>query len=124
MKTLPKSVFITFILISIDGLFWLGFAVLTAAGFIPSIPAGAMRWTMALLALGCAAFMGGIIFLLWKRKRFAFYFAAALLGGIAVLSLMDQIGLLDILSFLVNLAALVLLLKDRGWYLSKGNDHV
>ena len=52
-----------------------------------------------------------------RRSRLAFNAAAALLALIAVLSITDQFGLADLVSLLLSLVPLVLLLKDRTWYL-------
>jgi predicted membrane channel-forming protein YqfA (hemolysin III family) len=120
MKKQPKSVLAANLLILLEAIFWLGFAVAAAAGMIPSITAGVVRWIMAVLALGCSAALAGLAFLLWKRSRRAFYFSVILMGIVAILSIADQFGLLDLLSFLVNLVALILLLKDRAWYLGAG----
>lgn len=38
---------------------------------------------------------------------------------IAVLSITDQVGLPDLLTLVLSLAALVLVVKDRAWYLQE-----
>jgi hypothetical protein len=120
MKNLPKTVTLTLLLILLDSLVWLGFGLAVAAGAIPSIPqAGGLRWIMAVLALGSAAFLAGIAFLLRRHSRPAYFLALGLLAVIAVLSITDQIGLLDLASLLINLIPLGLLLKDRRWYLER-----
>ncbi len=77
------------------------------------------RWVMFGMALVCSALLAGSTFLLQKRNRIAFFFTTILLTVVAVLSITDEVGLADILTFVSSLAALVLLFKDRAWYLSK-----
>jgi len=74
---------------------------------------------MASLACASAAALAGLAILLSRRNRFAFYLAVILLAIIAVLSITDQIGILDLVSLAVSVIPLVLLLKDRGWYLRR-----
>jgi hypothetical protein len=122
MNRLPRSVLLAFLLILLNALIWLLFGLAVAAGAIPSIPAaGGMRWIMAALALGSAAFLVGIVFFLRRHSRLAYYLALGLLAVISVLALTDQIGLLDLAALLISLVPLVLLLKDRAWYLGPRN---
>jgi len=123
MNRPPVSVLVTLILILLNAAFWLGFAILVAAGAIGSIPsASVIQWVMAILALVSAVALAGIAFFLRRRNRFAFYFGLALLALIAVLSIADQVGLLDLFTLLVNLVALGLMVRDRGWYLQWGRN--
>jgi hypothetical protein len=120
MKNLPRSVFLALWLILFNALIWLGFGLAVAAGAIPSIPAaGGMRWIMAALAVGSAAFLAGLAFFLRRHSRPAYYLALGLLAVIAVLALADQVGLLDVAALVINLVPLGLLLKDRVWYLGR-----
>jgi hypothetical protein len=121
----PASVNVTTLFILLDALLWLAFAILTSLGVIGSITElGSMRWLMAFLALVSAAGLGALAHLLRKGNRLAFYLAVVLLTIIAVLSVTDQVGLLDLLALLINLIPLVLLLKDRAWYLGGGTGGV
>ena len=123
MNRPPVSVLVTLILILLNAAFWLGFAILVATGAIGSIPsASVIQWVMAILALVSAVALAGIAFFLRRRNRFAFYFGLALLALIAVLSIADQVGLLDLFTLLVNLVALGLMVRDRGWYLQWGRN--
>ena len=81
--------------------------------------ASAMRWVMVILALASSMALAGIAVLLRRRSRFAFYFGLALLALISVLSITDQVGLLDLLTLLLNLVAFGLMIKDRAWYLQR-----
>ncbi len=118
METPPRTVRITLFLILLNAVVWLGFAFLAVLGVIPGLPEiPGLRWLMAGLALACSIVLGLTAFLLQRRVRLGLVLGLLLLTIIAVLSLSDQLGWLDILSFLVCLVPLVLLVKDREWYL-------
>jgi hypothetical protein len=118
MKDLPGSVFTTLILILFNAAFWLFYAGWVAFARIGSFQAASlMKWVMVILALCASAALAGAVAFLRRRSRLAFYAAAALLVLIAVLSITDEFGLLDLFSFLLSLIPLGLLLKDRAWYL-------
>lgn len=119
MNRPPLTVSATIFLIGLDALVWLGFAVFTSFGGIPSISEGVLRWLMASMALGASAVLAFLAVGLRRRNRFAFYGALAVLGAIAVLSIADQVGLLDLVSPAISVTPLVLLVRDRRWYLRK-----
>jgi hypothetical protein len=105
-----------------DALMWFGFGVFAASGGIVSIPRmGPTRWVIGGLAVAAAVALAVTALLLRRRIRIAYFFAIAMLTAIAVLSLTDQVGLLDLASLLVSLVPLVLLLKDRAWYLRRAS---
>jgi hypothetical protein len=116
---LPRSVSLTVWLLLLDAFIWLAFGLATAAGTLPSIPAGPVRWVMAALAVGCAAALFALALLLRRRSRPAYLLTVGLLAVTAALAFADQVGLLDLAALLACLAPLVLLLKDRAWYLRR-----
>jgi hypothetical protein len=108
MKQIPRTVLATLMLISMNAVFWLGFAIIVALGGIPGFDGTAgEKWILAGMA---------------RRKKAAFYTAVTVLTIILVLSFTDQVGLWDVLTMLSILVALVLLLKDRKWYLDERKD--
>ena len=118
MNRTPISVSATLLLIALNASFWLVFALIAALGLIPSFrAANAARWIMAILALGASACLADLAIFLRRRSRIAFYAGGLILAAIAVLSITDQVGLLDLLTLVISLVALGLMLKDRGWYL-------
>ncbi|MCL4559143.1 MAG: hypothetical protein M1281_00825 [Chloroflexi bacterium] len=122
MNRLPGSVSATLILILCNAAFWFVFAVLTAVGAIQSLNAlGAIRWIMAILAFGASGVLVGLGLLLSRRNRPAYYFGVMVLAVIALLSIADQVGLPDLVTLGASLAALVLMIKDRLWYLQPKN---
>jgi hypothetical protein len=120
MNRFPTTVRAALLLLALDALLWFVFGVVVATGGIASIASmPAARWVMAALAWASAVALAGLAILLSKRLRPAFYLAVVLLTLIAVLSIADQIGILDLVSLAVSVIPLVLLLKDRGWYLRR-----
>ena len=120
MNTRPKTILVTQILILLNAAIWAGYGLYT---LLTRNTAGtglsAATWIMSALALASAVALVGVVLLLRKRNRWGFYFGLALLALIAVLSITDEVGLLDVLSLLVSLAPLILLIRDRKWYLRK-----
>lgn len=114
----PKSVILTAVFIAVDSVLWLLFVILAAVtrSYLSSLPA-LYKWGIVLSALGGSLALAAICFLLLKRNRFGFYLGLLVLTVIAVASLMDELGFLDLLAFLLILVPLVLLLHDRNWYL-------
>ena len=120
MKTRPRIVSAALLLILVDGLGWLAFALIVAFGLHRGLPHNELvRWIVALLAFASALALPGLAFLLARRVRFAFYLTVALLGLIAVLSITDEVGLPDLIVLLLTVAPLALLLAARGWFLPR-----
>jgi hypothetical protein len=122
MRHSPASVRVALALLTLDALLWFGFGVVVACGGIASINhPPVLRWGMAGLALASAASLAAIALLLSRRSRPAFFVAISLLTIIVVLSITDQVGLVDLAALAVSAAPLVLLLKDRAWYLRRAD---
>jgi lysylphosphatidylglycerol synthetase-like protein (DUF2156 family) len=120
MNRFPATVRAALLLLALDALMWFAFGVVAAAGGIASIAnPPTLRWVMVGLAWASAAALAGLAILLGRRIRVAFYLAVILLAIIAVLSIADQVEWLDLASLAVSVIPLVLLLKDRGWYLRR-----
>lgn len=118
MNRLPKSVSVTLLLIILNAVFWLVDAFVTAFGGIPSgAMSGTIQWVMTVLAFGSFVVLAGSAFFLRRRQRLAFYCGLATLATLALLSITDDFGLLDLFSLLISLIPLVLMLRERAWYL-------
>lgn len=120
MQKRPRIVSAAFLLICIDALGWLAFALMVALGLNRGIPQnGLVRWTMAFLAFACALVQASLVFLLARRVRIAFYLTVMMLGLIAVLTVTDEVGPADLIVLLLTVAPLTLLLVSRGWFLHR-----
>lgn len=119
---LPTSVRATFILVGLNSAFWLVFAVIVALGAIGSEPSASnAKWVMVVLAIGVSVILAGLVILLMRRNRLAFYAGIVCLAVIAVLSITDQFGLPDLFTLSISLFATALMVKDRFWYLRLGD---
>jgi hypothetical protein len=108
----PKKKLITSIVIYLDAAAWIVYGITAGLGLIPGLPAGELRWEMAGLIIAT----GAIIFILYaisSKHVWAFYLLLGLLALISLLSLTDQVGLLDWIAYAINLAALVLLVLEH-----------
>lgn len=92
---------------------WIGFGIAAALGSIPGLPAKGLASTlMAALALSAAAALLAL-HSLSERTPLANTLLIGLVVLIAVLSITDQLGILDWISLAFNLALLALLVFDR-----------
>jgi hypothetical protein len=119
VKRFPATVRIALLLLALDALMWFAFGVVVVAGGNASIDVPAVRWAMAGLAWVSAAALASFTLLLSRRNRLAFYLAVILLSIIAVLSITDQVGWVDLAALAISVTPLVLLLKDRAWFLRR-----
>jgi drug/metabolite transporter (DMT)-like permease len=121
MKPASRSSRITTqILILLNAAIWAGYTVYTLLNRNTSgTGLSAATWIMSALALASALALVVVVLLLRQHRRSGYYLGLILLTLIAILSITDQIGLLDILSLLISLAPLILLVRDRKWYLKK-----
>ena len=118
MKRFLKTVSPTLILILLNAAFWLGYAIFTIAGNTdPAAASYTNKWVFSILALATAAALVVLFFLLRKHIRFAYYVSLFMLALLAVLSVTDQVGWLDVFSLLISAIPFALMLKDRKWYL-------
>ena len=105
-------------LILLDGVLWLAFASIIAAGVHPSYPRGSdFLWPMAAGGLLGAIVMLGIARLLRNPSRLAYWASVAVLAGMLLAGLFDQVGLADVAFMSLTLVPLALLVKERAWYL-------
>jgi di/tricarboxylate transporter len=118
----PASVTAALVLVLLDALFWMGFGIIVALGLHPALPDGAVvRWMYTFLAAGCSLALAALVVFLTRRgsaryNKIAYVLLAALLGLIALFTVLDQFGLSDLVVLLFTLAPLVLLIASRRWY--------
>jgi predicted membrane channel-forming protein YqfA (hemolysin III family) len=74
---------------------------------------------MAILALLTTGLLMGLWLFLRRRSRLAYYLALGLLAVISLLTITDEFGLSDLIVLIITVAPLMLLIKDRAWYLQR-----
>jgi len=109
--------------IALNAMFWLAFAVGAALGIHPSYrDSGPLRWTMAILATLTAIVLLLLARSLAKPGKVAFWLAIGFLGAIIMAALFDELGLADLLFIIFTSVPIILLLRSRGWYLQPYQD--
>jgi lysylphosphatidylglycerol synthetase-like protein (DUF2156 family) len=120
MSSRPFFVSVSWFFILLNAMVWLGLGVIIAANAHPALPdLPLLKKVLAGLSFfGAGCFLVAFFFLL-KRKRFAYYLALVLLAGTALLTFFDQVGWTDLVILAVNIVPIILLIKDREWYLHR-----
>jgi len=114
----PGTVWITRAVILLNGLLWLVFALVVAAGIHPSYgQVGSLRWPMALAAVGTACALLALAWLLRTTNPLVYWGSVILLAAIVLVGLFDEVGVADVAFLVVTSIPLALLVKDRRWYL-------
>jgi hypothetical protein len=118
MNSRPTSVSATLILILLNIFLWLAFAIVVAANAHPALPNSPLvKRIMAILALATAGILLVVLVFLGKHNRIAYFLALGLFGAISLLTVLDDFGLADLVVLVINVTPIVLLIKDRAWYL-------
>jgi hypothetical protein len=121
MDTCPRTVWLARILLFANSLLWLAFAGFTALGAHPSFgPDSGYRWPVALMTLLLAALLCGLAVHLRNPAPLGYWLAVGLLAAMILTSLFDQFGFADSVFVAATALPLLLLLKDRAWYLCSG----
>jgi lysylphosphatidylglycerol synthetase-like protein (DUF2156 family) len=97
---------------------WAVFGLIIALGAHPALPSSPLyRPFMAFLSLVTAGLLLVLVPLLRRHSRAAWFLTLGMLIVIAFLILTDEFGLADLLFLAMMLVPLILLIKDRAWYL-------
>jgi len=120
LRQAPRTVTIAFLLIIANALVWIGFALFVLTGILPGLPGGEnARFAMALLALIAAGALVALGILTRRRNKWGYVLTVAALVFLIVLTVADQVGLADLAVLVLVLVPLVLLIKDRDWYMRR-----
>jgi hypothetical protein len=110
-------------LIFINALVWFLFGLIVILGLHPAMPQTPLvRWAVGGLGLACAASLLALGMMLRRPYWWAFWTAIGVLGLLAVATLLDQVGLADLAVLVIIVSPMILLIKDRAWYLHS-NTH-
>jgi lysylphosphatidylglycerol synthetase-like protein (DUF2156 family) len=121
MTTRPRTVILNYIFISLNALVWLVLGVVITASLHPALPdIPLLKRIMASMSFAGAGLLLVAFILLLKRKRTGFFLALGFLFVTALLTFFDQVGWVDLVTLIINIVPIVLLVRDRDWYLSKG----
>jgi hypothetical protein len=113
-----KSVLITRGFVLLNAMIWLLFSIIVATGMHPALPDSEFyKWFLAISAFLSAVLLLLLFFLLKNKSKISFFLTAAFLILIALLTMMDDWGWIDFLVLVVTLIPVVILFKDRKWFL-------
>lgn len=99
------------------------FALIVTTGIHPALPdTGVYKWVLAIFSFLSAGFLLLLFRLLKTKRKLAFYLTVAFLLLIATLTIMDDLGVVDFLVLAITLLPVILLIKNRKWYLNKSDS--
>jgi lysylphosphatidylglycerol synthetase-like protein (DUF2156 family) len=114
----PLTVTLNLIVILLNATIWLVLGIIIAVDAHPALPdLPQMKVILAALSIAMAIILLGLTFFLFKRSRTAFYLTMIFFGITSILTIFDDVGLSDLIFLAVSLIPIILLIKDRGWYL-------
>jgi lysylphosphatidylglycerol synthetase-like protein (DUF2156 family) len=118
MTNRPKSVIASTIFTLLNALLWLVLGIIIAVGAHPALRvASEIKWILAGLSIIMGVIILVLFFFLNRRNRSAYFFTLALFIFTAILTIFDDVGLSDLVVLALNIIPVVLLIKDRAWYL-------
>jgi hypothetical protein len=110
---------INLILILVIALIWLILGIIIALDVHPGLPdLPEMKGILAILSIAIALILAGLTYLLFKHNRTAYYLTLGFFGINCLLTIFDDIGWADVIFLLISLVPILLLIKDRAWYLT------
>lgn len=125
MSTRPRTVTLTLVFIFLNALVWLVLGLVIAASLHPALPdIPLLKGIMAAMSFAGAGLLLVAFILLLKRKRTGFFLALGFLGVTALLTFFDQVGWVDLVTLLINIVPIVLLVRDRDWYLKRNQPAI
>lgn len=118
MSKRPLTVNICLLFILLNALVWLVLGILIAVHAHPGLPdLPYISAGMVAISLLFTACLVGLAFFVARRNHRAYYLAIAFFAGTALLTFFDDVGYSDLVVVGLNLIPILLLIKDRRWYL-------
>jgi hypothetical protein len=123
MNNRPWTLTLTTILVVLNAVVWFGLGIIIAANAHPalSVPP-VMKGIMAGMSVLLALVLIGLWILLVRGSRLGFYLILAFFLLTAALTILDQVGLADLVVLALNLVPAILIFVDRKWYLRSRID--
>ena len=120
MTARPLSVSVNLFFILLNALVWLAFGLIVALHIHPALPDNPiLLGGMAFLSFCAAGLLLGLFIFLRKQVRLAWFVALAFLVLASILTIFDDFGWADLVVLGINLVPIILLIKDRVWYLQR-----
>ena len=120
MNHRPLSVTLTYGFISLNIIIWFALGVIIAFDLHPAMPDQPFfKGIMATLSFVAAGALWVTFVFLQKHNRAAYYLMLIGLGVATLLTILDDFGYVDLAALALGLIPLILLMKDRQWYLHR-----
>ena len=121
MHDRPISFSLALIFIMLNMLIWLAFGLVIALHAHPALPDNPiLQGGMAILAFCAAGILLVLFVFLRKRYRTAWFAALGFLALTSILTIFDDFGWTDLIVFAINIVPMILLLRNRAWYMQVG----
>jgi hypothetical protein len=118
IKTRPDSVTVTFGFIILNIIIWFALGMIIAFNLHPAMPDQLpFKEIMATLSFTAAGTLLVTFIFLRKHSRAAYFLMLAFLGIASILIIFDNVGWVDLAAFALSLIPIILLFKDRQWYM-------
>lgn len=118
MAKQPTTVRVNLFFILINAILWLMFGVIIIANLHPALPDQPyIKQAMAFMSFIFAALLFVSVIFLRRQNRIAYYLLLMFFAFVTVLTVFDNLGYSDLLVLVINIIPIVLLIKDRNWYL-------
>ena len=120
MDNRPRSVTATYGFIILNIIIWFALGAIIAFDLHPAMPNQPLvKGVMAILSFAAAGALLVVFIFLQKHNRKAYYLMLVFLGVASLLIFFDDLGWVDLAALGLSLIPLILLIKDRQWYLQK-----
>ena len=114
----PKTVIAAYVFISLNALIWLILGIIIAANALPGLPdLPVMKGIIAFLSIAMAGIIVVSLIFLYRGSQRAYYITLAIFIFTALLTIFDDVGVSDLVVLALNIIPVILLIKDRVWYL-------
>lgn len=118
MTSRPLSVSINLGFVLLDALLWLALGTIVAVDVHPALPdLPVYKTILAVLSFAIAGILLGLFFLLGKRSRVFHPIALSVFSVLSIMTIFDGFGLVDLIVLILHIVPIVLLIKDRAWYI-------
>jgi lysylphosphatidylglycerol synthetase-like protein (DUF2156 family) len=122
MHDRPISFSLALIFIMLSMLIWLALGVIIALHAHPVLPDNPiLQGGMAVLSFCAAGLLLVLFIFLRKRYRIAWFAALGFLAITSLLTIFDDFGWTDLVVLVINIVPMLLLLKDRAWFMQVGS---
>jgi hypothetical protein len=109
---------VTFALILLGAIIWLVVGILLALNAHPAFPDDPLlRGVMAGLSIAAGSTIVVLLIFLARHRRTAYFRMLTALIAASLAIFFDDVGLIDALVLAIFMIPLVLLIRDRAWYL-------